>query len=124
MRHKARRLTGDRAGTSRGVSVHEQAFLHAHESAIEAAIAQPCGRGGPRVRVVRVEGRQELVTDTYLRSLAQDAQELARTRGRVTVAELSSRFDLPLEVSACPNAVVDPLGVFQLVIFYLTHSVL
>lgn len=101
------RAISNRSGTSRGV-VREQAVLRVHESAIQAAIAQPCA-GDRRVRVVRGEERPELVTDTYLSSLSQNAQELARTRGRVTTAELSSRFDLPPEVSACPDAAVDPM---------------
>lgn len=76
-----------------------QALLGVDGSTVSAAVKKLCNED-PAVRSVEFEGRQEVLTGAHLRSLALEAEGMAST-ARVTMTELSLRFGLPVDVSAC-----------------------
>lgn len=51
------------------------------------------------IQLVEYEGIKELVTEAYVDSLVPKAVDMTTTRGRVTLAELSSTFKVPKDVS-------------------------
>lgn len=53
----------------------------------------------PAIHRVEFGEVKELLTEAYLDSLALEAGEAATRKGRVTLAELSSTFKLPVDVS-------------------------
>lgn len=84
----------------RGVAplLYLQAVIGVDEAVVKAAMRHVCAQDSGARCVERGEG-SEILTGAYMHALAHEAEETARKRGRITLTDLSSKFELPIDVS-------------------------
>lgn len=75
-----------------------QAAIGVDEAAVKTALRHVCAQDKD-VRCVECLDSCEILTGAYISTLAHEAENTARERGRITFAELSSNFRLPIHVS-------------------------
>lgn len=78
-------------------SVHQVA-IGVDETAIRATMCR-VSREDSETRCVEQGDMFEILTHTYLGSLAHEAGRIAAERGRVALTDLSTKFKLPIDVS-------------------------
>eukprot|EP00904_Undaria_pinnatifida_P000303 jgi/Undpi1/10273/HiC_scaffold_28.g12725.m1 len=75
-----------------------KAAIGVDEAAVKTALRHVCAQD-KGVRCVECLDSCEILTGAYISTLAHEAENTARERGRITFAELSSNFRLPIHVT-------------------------
>lgn len=75
-----------------------QAAIGVDESVVKSALRQVYTQDSGARCVERGES-YDFFTGAYLNALGHEAEETARKRGRITLKDLSSMFELPIHVS-------------------------
>lgn len=75
-----------------------QAVIGVDDAVVKAALRRVCSQDSGARCVERGES-SEILTGVYMSALAAKAEETTRTRGRIALTDLSSKFELPIHVS-------------------------
>lgn len=75
-----------------------QAVVGVDEAVVRATLRHVCTQDAGTRCVERGES-SEILTGAYMSALAHEAEETARKQGRITLTDLSSKFELPIHVS-------------------------